>query len=135
MTQSIKSVQKWRTCTLAIACACLAACLVGCDGGTSVKGTVQDSAQRPIADAQIRLTAEGYTTDKKSSGSGAFQIAILHSPGFANPELTLSVTKAGYRPFEKRFRHRDQLGILAITLETSPDEQETKKPQPQPRPL
>jgi len=51
----------------------------------------------------------------KSSEYGVFKIATLHSP--YNPELSLSVAKAGYRSFEKRFRANEHLQSIIITLQ------------------
>jgi hypothetical protein len=47
-----------------------------------------------------------------------------------NPELSLSVSKVGYRSFEKRFRAHDQLRNIIITLEADPEAKEVaSKPQ------
>jgi hypothetical protein len=68
---------------------------VGCDGGTFLKGVVLDSADNPVADADVTL-AIGRTTRRlkvKSSEHGVFIIGTMHSP--FNTELSLSVTKNG----------------------------------------
>jgi hypothetical protein len=97
----------------------IAGLLVGCDGFTSIHGVIQDSGKRPIADANVSLTVGSRSREAKSSGDGAFKIGMTHSPW--NPELSLSVTKVGYRPFEKRFHARDQLRDIVITLEGDPE--------------
>jgi hypothetical protein len=80
--------------------------------------------KRPIADANVSLTVESRSHQAKSSGEGEFKIGMTHSPW--NPQLSLSVTKVGYRPFEKRFQARDHLRDIVITLEADPETKELK---------
>jgi Carboxypeptidase regulatory-like domain len=124
-----KSETRLGTAVLVIACACgIAGFLVSCDGGTSIHGIVQDSGNRPIADANVSLTVGSRSREAQSSGDGAFKIGMTHSPW--NPELSLSVSKVGYRSFEKRFHAHDQLRNIIITLEADPEAKEVaSKPQ------
>ncbi len=103
------------TAAFIAACISIAGLLVGCDGGTFIKGVVRDSANKPVPDATVTLTVEERTHEVKSLADGAFKIGTLHSP--SNPELSLSVTKPGYRPFEKRFHSSEQLSTIVITVE------------------
>src|SRR5882762_9471479 len=87
----------------------------GCDGGTHLKGIVLDSGDRPIADADVRLTTGKLQREVKSSDRGVFKVGMTHSP--FNPELTLEVTKPGFKPFEKRFHAKEHLDSIVATLE------------------
>lgn len=105
-------------------CACgITGFFVGCDGGTFLKGVVLDSADNPVADADVTLAIGGTTRrlKVKSSEHGVFSIGTMHSP--FNTELSLSVTKAGYLPFEKRFHSHENLKSIVITLHESPSAQ------------
>jgi hypothetical protein len=48
---------------------------------------------------------------------------MTHSP--FNPELTLEVTKPGFRPFEKRFHAKEHLESIVATLDPIANVQET----------
>ena len=89
--------------------------LSGCDGGTYLKGVVLDSNDTLIADADVKLTTGELRREVKSSDHGVFKIGMTHSP--FNPELTLEVTKPGFKPFEKRFHAKEQLESIVATLE------------------
>ncbi len=123
---TIKPELRKRLCivTFSIVCACgITGFFVGCDGGTFLKGVVLDSADNPVADADVTLAVGGTTREVKvkSSEHGVFRIGTLHSP--FNTELSLSVTKAGYLPFEKRFHSHERLKSIVITLHKSPSAQ------------
>jgi hypothetical protein len=89
--------------------------LAGCDGGTQLKGVVLDSNNTPIADADVKLTTGELKREVKSSDRGVFKVGMTHSP--FNPELTLEVTKPGFKPFEKRFHAKEHLESIVATLE------------------
>jgi hypothetical protein len=89
--------------------------LSGCDGGTHLKGVVVDSNDLPIADADVTLTTGELKREIKSSDRGVFKIGMVHSPW--NPELTLAITKPGFKPFEKRFHAKEHLESVVVTLE------------------
>jgi hypothetical protein len=80
-------------------------------------------ADNPVADADVTLAVGGTTRrlTVKSSEHGVFGIGTMHSPH--NTELSLSVTKAGYRPFEKQFHSHENLKSIVITLQKSPSAQ------------
>ena len=94
----------------------------GCDGGTHLKGIVLDSGDRSIADADVRLTTGELQREVKSSDRGVFKVGMTHSP--FNPELTLEVTKPGFKPFEKRFHAKEHLDSIVATLDPVADAQE-----------
>jgi len=107
---------KLRTFRFALVCTgLLAGLLLGCDGGTSIKGVVLDSADKPVVDAKIKLTVGHRVREEHSSEYGVFKIGTLHSPW--NPELSLSITKEGCRPFEKRFHADEHLQSIVVTLQ------------------
>jgi hypothetical protein len=87
----------------------------GCDGGTYLKGVVLDSNDTPIADADVKLTSGELKREVKSSDRGVFKVGMTHSP--FNPELTLEVTKPGYKPFEKHFHAKEHLESIVAILE------------------
>ena len=123
---TIKPELRKRLCivTLLIVCAFgITGFFVGCDGGTFLKGVVLDSADNPVADADVTLAIGGITRrlKVKSSEHGVFSIGTMHSP--FNTELFLSVAKAGYLPFEKRFHSHENLKSIVITLHKSPSAQ------------
>ncbi len=95
----------------------------GCDGGTRLKGVVLDSNGTPIADADVKLTTEERKREVKSSDRGVFEVGMTHSP--FNPELTLEVTKPGFKPFEKRFHAKEHLESIVATLEPIAKARET----------
>src|SRR6202171_4878940 len=90
--------------------------LAGCDGGTHLKGVVLDSNDRPISNADVKLTSGELNQQVKASDRGIFKIGMLHSPW--NPELTLAVTKPGFKPFEKRFHAKEHVESIVVTLES-----------------
>ena len=123
---TIKPELRKRLClvTFLVFCACgITGFFVGCDGGTFLKGVVLDSADNPVADADVTLAIGGTTRrlKVKSSAHGVFSIGTMHSP--FNTELFLSVAKAGYLPFEKRFHSHENLKSIVITLHKSPSAQ------------
>jgi len=89
--------------------------LVGCDGGTFIKGVVLDSHDKPVVKANIKLTVGHRVLGAQSSEQGVFHIGTFHSPW--NPELSLSITKEGYRPFEKIFHADEHLQTIVVTLQ------------------
>lgn len=99
--------------------------LSGCDGGTYLKGVVLDSDGTPIADAEVKLTTGETKREVKSSDRGIFKVGMTHSP--FNPEVTLEVTKPGFKPFEKRFHAKEHLETIVATLEPVAKVQETSR--------
>jgi hypothetical protein len=89
--------------------------LTGCDGGTHIKGVVLDSNDAPVANADVTLSTGELKREIKSSDRGVFKIGMTHSPW--NPELTLAITKPGFKPFEKRFNAKEHLDSIVATLE------------------
>ena len=101
-------------CALALMCVIsIGDFLSGCDGGTHLKGVVLNSS--PIADADVKLTTGELKREVRSSDRGIFEIGMMHSP--FNPELTLEVSKPGFKPFERRFHAKEHLESIIVTLE------------------
>ena len=119
MRLNINAENRKRLYALVVCAVGIASLLVACDGGTYLKGVVLDSADKPVADADVRLAVGNRTLKVKSSEYGVFKIGTLHSP--YNPELSLSVAKAGYRSFEKRFHANEHLQSIVITLQRASD--------------
>jgi len=109
-----------------IAVICIGGFLSGCDGGTHLKGVILDSNELPVADADVRLSTGESKRETKSSERGVFKIGMLHSPW--NPELTLSVRKPGFKPFEKRFQAKQHLESIVATLEPATEGREGSSP-------
>ena len=84
--------------------------LTACDGGTHLRGRVQDSTGAAVPDATVVLAADygsGATRQVDSvvtmtSSDGAYSVFLVHSP-HADQPLTLRVSKSGFRPFEQHF--------------------------------
>jgi Carboxypeptidase regulatory-like domain len=93
--------------------------LAGCDGFTHLKGVVLDSADKPVANADVTLIVGGRNQEVKTSENGVFVVGMAHSPW--NPELSLSVAKAGYKTFERRFHPDEHLQTIVVTLQAAPD--------------
>jgi hypothetical protein len=91
------------------------ATFTGCDHFTHIKGIVQDSRGKPIADVTVKLTNGSRAMQYQSDEDGSFLVEISDSP--FKTELVLSATKYGYKPFEKRFYNTENLQSALITLE------------------
>ena len=89
--------------------------LSGCDGGTHLKGVVLDPNDMPISGADVTLATGTLKREIKSSDRGVFKIGMTHSPW--NPELTLSVTKPGYKAYERHFHAKEHLESIVANLE------------------
>ena len=96
-----------------------ASLLTGCDGFTHLKGVVLDSADKPLANADVTLIVGDRNQKVKTSESGVFVVGMSHSPW--NPELSLSVAKAGYKTFERRFHPDEHLQTIVVALQEAPD--------------
>jgi hypothetical protein len=100
--------------------------LSGCDGGTHLKGVVLDPNDMPVPDADVKLTTGELNREVKSSDRGTFKVGMTHSP--FNPELTLEITKPGFKPFEKRFHSSEHVQSIVATLEPVAKVGETSAP-------
>src|SRR5262245_31113901 len=89
--------------------------LAGCDGGTHLRGVVLDPNDMPISGADVTLATGTLKREIKSSDRGLFKIGMTHSPW--NPELTLSITKPGYKTYEKHFHAKEHLEAIVANLE------------------
>ena len=79
----------------------------GCDGFTHIKGKVTDTTGKPIQGAEVELkTTSGGRDDKvKTSTDGSFSVGFSHAPW--KVDLALTVSKDGYKTFEKRLTSED----------------------------
>jgi hypothetical protein len=103
--------------------------LVGCDGATFVRGVVRDSEGKPIPEANVKLTTGATTHEVRSTDDGEFEVGGTHAP--FKVELTLSATKTGYKPFEKRISSSDGIHqTINIALEPSSDSSSSPKKRP-----
>jgi hypothetical protein len=84
---------------------------------THVKGKVTDASGRPIEGAQVEMkTISGDRDHKvKTDPDGSFDAGITHAP--FNVALVLTVSKDGYKTFERRFKSEDAKQFPLIALE------------------
>lgn len=98
-------------------------CLTACDGFTTIKGKVVDQSGKPIQDALVIMetVSGGRKDEQKSKGDGSFTVFFSHAP--FNIELTLKISKPGYKTFNKRFK-ASEAGEYSkdIALESEPKE-------------
>jgi hypothetical protein len=80
--------------------------LVACDGYTSVRGHVQDSTGKPIEKASVTLETFGRQDDIDTAKDGSFEVGFTHAP--REVQLTLRVTKPGFKPFSETFSSRSR---------------------------
>ena len=111
-----------------IACWVLLAFLcAGCDGGTSVRGYIRDTAGSPIAGAKVTLIEIEQKENRAamSRDDGSFRIAMLHAPS-DRVRLRLHVEKDGYVPWTIEFKSALRSPELNIVL--SQIQPNTQKP-------
>ncbi len=80
--------------------------LVACDGHTSVRGVVSGVNGHPLAGATIHLTpvdGRGPNGEARSGSDGSYYVGMMHAPSWM-VMLHLTVSKSGYRTFDKEFR-------------------------------
>jgi len=80
--------------------------LLSCDGHTSVRGHVFDSNGQPIEKALVVLETSGRKFDIDTSKDGSFDVGLIHAP--FEVQLSLVVTKAGFKPFKETFSSRSR---------------------------
>jgi len=101
--------------------------VAGCDGFTHISGKVTDTNGKPIQGAEVRMkTISGGRDDKvKTDTEGSFTVGFSHAPW--NVDLLLTVSKDGYKTFEKQFKSADAKQIPAtIALEAAPSVGQSK---------
>lgn len=92
---------------LLLVAALVALAAVGCDGHTAVKGRVVDPDGKPIAGADVKLTAKpndparSRTDSSKTDASGSFSVGVTHEPTSKMP-FAFEVTKDGFAPHAER---------------------------------
>ena len=76
-----------------LAMACLFP-LVGCDGGTTVKGHIQSLSGDPLGGATVRLLHRRTERQVNTGSDGSFRVGFLHEPGLRVPvRLVVSMPK------------------------------------------
>lgn len=98
---------------------CVVGFVTGCDGGTTIRGVILDSNDMPIGNADVMLNVGGLTREGKSTGRGIFLVGMVHAP--FDPERILTITKPGFKPFEKRFHPKELSMDMIIHLERMPE--------------
>ena len=79
--------------------------LFACDGFTHIQGKVTDTSGKPIEGAQVEMKTGGARSQVKTDSQGSFNVSFTHAP--FNVDLVLTVSKDGYKTFEKPFKSRD----------------------------
>ena len=79
--------------------------LLACDGFTHIQGKVTDTNGKPIEGAHVEMKTGGRHEEVKTDTQGSFSVGFTHPP--FNVDLVLTVSKDGYKTFEKSFRARD----------------------------
>ena len=95
-------------------------CNLACDGVTHLKGKVLDKNGKPVEGAFVEMkTVSGGRKDvTKSAVDGTFSVGFTHAP--FNIDLTLTVSKGGYKTFDTRFKSSDaRERTMNITLESA----------------
>jgi Carboxypeptidase regulatory-like domain len=92
--------------------------LTGCDGHTSISGTVSDSNGSPIEGADVILVAphyDGYKSESITDTDGKFSLGVTHAPGRFS--LSLRVSKANYKDYESAVSSNVMSEKYSIVLE------------------
>ena len=79
--------------------------LFACDGFTHIQGRVTDTNGKPIEGAHVEMKTSGRREEVKTDSHGSFSVGFTHAP--FNVDLVLTVSKDGYKTYEKSFKARD----------------------------
>ena len=79
--------------------------LFACDGFTHIQSKVTDTNGKAIEGARVEMKTSGRHEEVKTDSQGSFSVGFTHSP--FNVDLILTVSKDGYKTFEKSFTARD----------------------------
>jgi len=79
--------------------------LFACDGFTHIQSKVSDTNGKPIEGAHVEMKTSGHHEEVKTDNQGSFSVGFTHPP--FNVDLVLTVSKDGYKTFEKSFKARD----------------------------
>jgi hypothetical protein len=90
--------------------------LVGCDGGTGLRGFVRDPNGMPVAGATITMSPDGDSRKHEvlSAQDGTYSITMLHEPG---RDVVVRVVKQGYGIVERRFHSHGEVLHENFTLQ------------------
>ena len=76
--------------------------LTGCDGFTSIDGSVKDTENKPLEGVTLTLeTSSSRAVEDKSKADGRYSLHTSHAPFRVQPKVTAS--KKGYKPYQKLF--------------------------------
>lgn len=91
--------------------------LIACDGHTSVRGHVYDKKGKPIEGALVLIeTGRDIKFDIQTDKEGYYAVGVTHAP--FEVQLTLTVSKEGYKQYKKIFSSREEpKGDYKIVLE------------------
>jgi hypothetical protein len=95
----------------------MAVCLLlsGCDAWIRAQGSVRDRAGKPIANATITLKTENDSRTFRSEKDGHYIVQIWQPP--MKLQYKLTVTKAGFFPYEKQLTGPGVYRDLDVVLE------------------
>ncbi len=89
--------------------------LVACDGYTRAFGSVRSKDGKPIEGATVILETGGRKAETKSQPDGSFSTGMTHAP--LKVDLSLTVSKEGYKSFRKEFKASDSDPKFDVVLE------------------
>lgn len=90
--------------------------LSGCDGHTTVSGTIVDSSGKPInaAEVSLMLDDEVIGDPDTTNEAGGFFVGGVHSPGHS--PLSLVIDADGYQSVEKEFKRNKIHKGVRVTI-------------------
>src|SRR6266481_3559174 len=107
--------RRTRFCCAVLSIVGLTVSLSGCHAWTRPQGAVRDSAGKPISDANVTLkfgsTSQQIRTDKE----GHYTVQVSQPPWKVDCNLTVS--KAGFAPYEKQLKGPGIYKDLDVVLE------------------
>ena len=92
----------------------------GCDAWTKAQGTIRDQWGRPVANAVVTMKLGKESRVFHTLEDGRFVVQMWQPPFKQN--VILTVSKAGYLPFEKQFQGPGNFADFYVVLK--PDQAE-----------
>lgn len=81
---------------------------IACDGGSKVVGSIYDSENKPVENAEVKFEQiekgepkTAYECATKTDKDGKFGCSFLHAP--REVQLKLTIYKLGYKKYESQF--------------------------------
>jgi|SRR5580700_11267924 hypothetical protein len=90
--------------------------LSGCDAWTTAQGTVRDSAGNPVPDAIVTMNVAGASRQFRTDKDGQYLISTSQAPW--KTSVSLTVSKNGYQPYEKKFTGPGSYKELDVVLDS-----------------